>query len=317
MKFKEADIEDIPAIVDVLKASLGERDLPISENIWRYKHLDNPFGNSFVLLAIEEGQVVGVRAFMKWLWQNGTDTYSALRAVDTATHPSHQGKGIFKRLTLKAVEICNKKGDNFIFNTPNDQSRPGYLKMGWESAGKIVVGLKPSLISFWNFSSAVPAYIVNKKVHPEKLEDLCSVYNRKLEERKALFTPKSGDFLKWRYETNPLQEYEVWATEDIYIAAYVKKRGRIKELRITECMIGNNNSRIQKLVRNIILKWCTKFGIQIVSFSPKIQQISKFSITGGFGPILTVNALNLADQERFAFKNIDNWNYSIGDLELF
>lgn len=315
MEIREANGNDIPKIIEVLKASLGEKNLSISERIWHYKHLDNPFGNSFVLLAIEEGQVVGVRAFMRWIWQNEGETYSALRAVDTATHPAHQGKGIFKRLTLKAVEICKEKGDNLIFNTPNDQSRPGYLKMGWESAGNIIVGLKPALISFWNISSGIPKYSIKKDAETIYLEDLCTTWNRELGENIGIFTPKSAEFLKWRYEINPLQEYEVLSTEDVYIAAYVKKRGRIKELRISECIIRDKSN--QKLVNSTISKWCSKFGVQVVSFSPKIQKISKFSVVGGFGPILTIKELNLAENKKSYFKDVNNWKYSIGDLELF
>ena len=61
---------------------------------------------------------------------------SAVRAVDTATHPDYQGRGIFRLLTLAGVEAMTAEGVQFVFNTPNDQSRPGYLKMGWLRVGR-------------------------------------------------------------------------------------------------------------------------------------------------------------------------------------
>jgi len=130
MEIREAKETDISEIVKVLKASLGEDQLELSEKVWHYKHIDNPFGKSIVLIAVENEKIIGVRAFMRWEWKYASNKYSALRAVDTATHPQHQGKGIFKKLTLKAVELAKSNNDNFIFNTPNEQSRPGYLKMG-------------------------------------------------------------------------------------------------------------------------------------------------------------------------------------------
>src|SRR5690606_36927640 len=51
------------------------------------------------------------------------------------------GKGIFKKLTLALVEFCKERQDHFVFNTPNEQSKPGYLKMGWEEAGRLPISL--------------------------------------------------------------------------------------------------------------------------------------------------------------------------------
>ena len=94
MKIREATHKDIPQILKVLKASLGETSSKKTEEVWRYKHIDNPFGESLVLVAEESSEMVGVRAFMRWQWQQGEQVYFAFRAVDTATHPAHQGKGI-------------------------------------------------------------------------------------------------------------------------------------------------------------------------------------------------------------------------------
>ena len=135
MQIREADHSDIPEILGVLKASLGETSSKKTEEVWRFKHIENPFGESLVLVAEEDNKIIGVRAFMRWEWQRGEEVYSAFRAVDTATHPGHQGKGVFKKLTLKALEIGGKRGDHFVFNTPNSQSKPGYLKMGWNEVG--------------------------------------------------------------------------------------------------------------------------------------------------------------------------------------
>ena len=69
-------------------------------------------------------------------------TLRAVRAVDTATHPDHQGKGIFTKLTLGAIPDLRDDGVDAIFNTPNDKSRPGYLKMGWSQVGRVPVGVR-------------------------------------------------------------------------------------------------------------------------------------------------------------------------------
>ena len=315
MNIREATPRDISQIIQVLKASMGEADLPLSEEIWHYKHVENPFGRSPVFVAEEGGRIAGVRAFMQWKWQKGEKTYSAYRAVDTATHPDFQGKGIFKKLTLKAVENGINNSHNFVFNTPNDKSRPGYLKMGWFEAGKLRVALQPAFFSFWR-SRRSSKYEVSSKVSSGEIDALCRQWNKKLTNNGNAFTSKSAEFLNWRYEKNPLQKYEVMATPDFYLAGYIKMRGNIKELRISEC-IFIERKEVQKEVERVVRRWSIKFGVHFISFSPDLYIDRLFSLQGNFGPILTVRELNLNPEERAFFGKVNNWNYSLGDLELF
>ena len=314
MTIREAVPGDVPEIVQVLKASLGEADLPLSEEIWNYKHFENPFGKSIVLVGVEDQTIIGVRAFMRWKWHKDNITYSCLRAVDTATHPEHQGKGIFKKLTLKAVEVAKEEGADFIFNTPNEKSRPGYLKMGWEIAGKLEVGISPAFFSFWNLKKSFSNYDINYRTSLQELENLCRGWNSGLEKGK-LYTEKSPEYLKWRYEENPLQNYEVMVTSNFYLAGYIKRRKNIKELRIAECIYQNNLAG--KEVKKIIRKWSWKFGAQVISFSPRVKTVNLPSIKGKFGPLSTVRNLNLTDLEKKTCFTTGNWSYSLGDLELF
>jgi N-acetylglutamate synthase-like GNAT family acetyltransferase len=52
MEIRPAHENDIPAIVELLKLSLGESLMPKSEAFWRWKHIDNPFGKSPVILGV-------------------------------------------------------------------------------------------------------------------------------------------------------------------------------------------------------------------------------------------------------------------------
>ncbi len=65
----------------------------------------------------------------------GRHAVRAVRAVDTATHPDHQGRGIFSTLTPTRSRRCGSRAD-LVFNTPNEKSLPGYLKMGWQIVGQ-------------------------------------------------------------------------------------------------------------------------------------------------------------------------------------
>lgn len=315
MEIREAKEEDIPEIIDVLKASLGESKLQKSEEIWRYKHIENPFGRSLVLLATENEEIIGVRAFMRWKWQEGDTVYSAFRAVDTATHPSHQGKGVFKKLTLRAIEVAKEQGDHLIFNTPNSQSMPGYLKMGWEKVEKLEVRLMPVNPLKWSFGKEISQYVIQKKNLDATIEALTqkhtSIYSRK----DIFFTPKSMNYLHWRYERNPLQDYEVISKEGFYLAAYVKEHEKFRELRVVEHLYDNKRDlrNLKRSVKNL----AKKHGVQVVSLGNIGKSTSSLKVSGNFGPVLTFRNLTLGKDTENRFLSLKNWGYSLGDLELF
>jgi GNAT superfamily N-acetyltransferase len=312
MIIRKAKKEDIPAIIPLLQASLGESLLKKSPEIWNFKHVDNPFGESTVLVAEEDSALIGVRAFMTWQWQLGNQVWNAYRAVDTATHPKHQGKGIFKKLTLQALDLVQQNGDCFVFNTPNDQSRPGYLKMGWQEVGKIKVALVP--VFFYAFPNLFSKMKIENTISPLQLEALCKIHNRELAINNVLFTPKSTSYLKWRYEENSLQTYFVYSTPDCYVAMYVKKNRFFKELRVVE-IIGDHDFKIKKNIRKAIVSCALEQECYLITIAN--QNLFAFSIYGYFGPKLTFKSLTNNTTFVDDALKIENWKYSLGDLELF
>jgi GNAT superfamily N-acetyltransferase len=313
MIVRVAKTEDIPAIVALLKDSLGESLLKKTTSIWDFKHVQNPFGASYVLVAEENGQFIGVRAFMSWKWQLGDKVWQAYRAVDTATHPEHQGKGIFKKLTLQALADVGKKNDCFIFNTPNEKSRPGYLKMGWEALGKIKIALVPVLLYrfIYLFSKRADALL---SLNEEQIEAICFKHNLELQAKKELFTPKTEAYLHWRYATNPMQPYTFLTGKDWYLAMYVKKHKRFNELRIAE-VIGGNTSKAKKEIQQEVVNYATKQGCLLLSTTEK--SLFSFAFYGAFGPILTCKDLTLNNVILQQSKQSRGWHYAMGDLELF
>lgn len=311
MNIRKATDHDIGSILEVLKASLGEVSSKKTESVWRYKHIGNPFGRSLVLIAEEDSNIVGVRAFMRWQWHWQGKTYNSFRAVDTATHPDHQGKGIFKKLTLKALEIGKEEGNNFVFNTPNDQSKPGYLKMGWKEVSKLKIQLFPTgLIGY-----TAPK---NEK-YPKVISDgdQTPLFEKFSINKNKLTTLPNRDFLAWRYEKNPLQDYLVISNQNFYLAAYVKDHKKFTEFRVSELIYDVRNKAVLKEVKANVKKYSRLYNTNFISLSPKISLGRFIKISGGFGPVLTLKPLVLKDEEIESFLKINNWDYSLGDLELF
>lgn len=332
MNIRVATPEDKPAMIELLKKSLGESIIPKSEAFWCWKHERNPFGQSYVLLAEEGEQLIGLRAFMQWKWQWKGETYNAIRAVDTATHPDHQGKGIFKKLTLQQAEACKKQGVHFVFNTPNEQSRPGYLKMGWVAQGKMPLKLKvvqPVSLLYSKFFQKKHAAIPADDTIPaqEWKQDVFELLKKYVQNEQQLTTALSPEYIIWRYAENPLFKYHYLTDhENFLLVSRIKTHSFTKELRIVDFILinpGANAKKINAFIRKSVVQFCKTHGISFVSLSGQQYQSYKkyFDWMGivpvqSLGPIVTLKDLNMNGHFQDLL-NVKNWGYSLGDMELF
>ncbi|UII24846.1 GNAT family N-acetyltransferase [Fulvivirga maritima] len=314
MEIRKAIKEDIEEVVSLLKLSLGESLMPKSVEYWTWKHINNPFGKSPVLLAIEDGKIIGVRAFMNWQWKNGEKIYKAIRAVDTATHPEHQGKGIFKKLTLGLLDDCKQQGVDFVFNTPNSKSKPGYLKMGWKEVGKLPVRLgfkRPiNIVKNKLFGGAVTDFI---PVKDKKFDIAKSIDQYELSVSKSSKGWKSNyskAYLHWRYVDIPLIKYGGLGSEEALVIFRLKQGGFGIELRICEAF--GSSKEVESIIQTIY-KNCNFDYISIDAFS-SYKLPSLINKVLGNGPDVTVRPLN---GEVTDFEQYKLWSPVLGDLEVF
>ena len=316
MTSREAQPGDLPAIIELLRISLGDGSTEKSLAFWEWKHLANPAGPSPVLVAEDAGRIVGVRAFMRWTWQSPSRTYRALRAVDTATHPDYRGRGIFKKLTLQLLEERKAAGDDFIFNTPNAQSRPGYLKMGWQRVGKLPVRMAPL-----RPLTTARQLLLGGQVTPLKLEDTSFAA---LDRREALgwltdgslrttagwSTPPTPEFLGWRYANCPARQYYLLADPANYLIFYYGREQRVgTELRIVHYLVRPGAEAPARRALGALRR---KVRPAVMTVAPANGLPAYFLPALPLGLILTFAGLNVTDHPP-----LNQWNYAMGDLELF
>ena len=117
--------EDESQVLDLLQGSLGDGISQWKDGrLWRWKHLANPFGPSYIIVAKNEtGQVIGMRAMIGWSFTTGGRTLKSLRPVDTVTHPDYRGQGVFAELTKKGFSDAKNQGFETLITT-SGQSRP-------------------------------------------------------------------------------------------------------------------------------------------------------------------------------------------------
>ena len=123
LRIREAVDADLPQILEVLQSSLGWVPDEQYAAFYRWKHQENPFGVSPAWVALDGERIVGLRVWLRWRFVRHGQRWDAVRAVDTATHPEYQGRGIFRRLTTASLEVPREDGIAHVFNTPNLDSR--------------------------------------------------------------------------------------------------------------------------------------------------------------------------------------------------
>ncbi|MBT1688323.1 GNAT family N-acetyltransferase [Dawidia soli] len=329
MMIREATEGDIPSMVALTKMSLGESLMPKSEGYWRWKHRDNPFGASLVMLCWEDDTLVGLRAFMRWQWKVDGRLLDAVRPVDTATHPQYQRRGIFSKLTRAALEQSQQLGYQFVYNTPNNNSKPGYLKMGWTEAGKLPI----DLYAVRPVSMAGHALRLRKAAPVTANDDSLTTYLEhpglesllKQQDRlhtAQIITAHTTRSLAWRYRDVPVARYFACGVGqgivlDALVFYRIKPSKAGNEFRITDVFLSDRADR--KQVRGVIAEKVAQHRADYVTISGVHAQDMVRGLWARrgmkIGPMVVVR--ELGDDRTAPLRHFHAWAPSVGDLELF
>ena len=244
VRVRDATAEDDVAIRALVGSVMGWGDDGSAARMWRWKHVDNASGPSPTWVAVEPGgRLLAVRTFLRWRFRDGDGLRTAVRAVDTVTHPDARGRGLFKRLTLHGLDRLATQGVDFVFNTPNDQSRPGYLSMGWQPVRRLAVAVQPRgpVGALRMVRNRVPADLQSLAVDvglpaADGLDDdVCAALRG---DTGGLVTLRDPEHLRWRYAGLPELGYRVLTLgRDPAEGAAVlraRRRGTATELTLAE-----------------------------------------------------------------------------------
>jgi GNAT superfamily N-acetyltransferase len=301
---REAGDDDIDEIIAVCGAALGWDRAKPNADLFRWKHLDNPFGRSRIWVAEDDGRIVGVRPLMRWRFARGDERFEAVRAVDTATLPEAQGKGIFSKLTRHAVEVLTDEGMDFVFNTPNDKSRPGYLQLGWVEAGRPRVATRLS-----GFRAATK--VARARQAAEKWSTPTDVglpvdqLTPHLSDAPAdqLSTDRSPEYLKWRYGFGPLN-YRAFVAPDGTGIFRLRRRGPAVECTVCELLAEDGRQTLKTLAGAV--------DADYLLVATGDWQADRLIPLPGQGPIVTTRDLATSGPA-----SVEAFDFSLGDLELF
>lgn len=98
----------------------------VTEAYYKAKFEDNVYGPSLLTVIYLNGQPAGADV----MWRNDVDGTRAYQTVDTCVLEQYRGLGLFKRMTCRELDLLGE--DTLVYGFPNQNSYPGYVKMGWQ-----------------------------------------------------------------------------------------------------------------------------------------------------------------------------------------
>ncbi|MDQ1499141.1 MAG: hypothetical protein QOI86_2481 [Actinomycetota bacterium] len=310
LSIRPAAPDDRPDIIELAVRALRWRGDERDRAFFAWKHDENPFGPSPAWVATEAGQVVGFRTLLRWEFARGGERLRVVRAVDTASDPDHQGRGIFRRLTLTAVAELTAAGYDAVFNTPNTQSRPGYLKMGWKELGRPALGTRPrgpgaalrmarskAAAEKWSDDTSVgqPA---DEALRGSQLDSLLAA----LPPPSGWATPRTADYLRWRYGFEPLH-YRALEVRGGLAIFRVRRRGPSREVALCEWLAPGPDRRALRRLVGAAGDYLVAADLGAVHGLVPIPRL---------GPMVTWRPL-----ARREVPALGDMSFRLGDLELF
>jgi GNAT superfamily N-acetyltransferase len=318
---RRADADDFPRVLDLARRALGWADDDASFLEW--KHLESPFGASPMWIALDRTRVVGFRTFMRWEFvASDGNTVRAARAVDTATDPDYEGRGIFTRLTLEAIDQLPADGVTLIFNTPNEKSLPGYLKMGWQELGRLGVVVKPTSARFLLViatarrpagRSPLPTALGEAPADAFADRPAVQALLDSLPPAQGLVTRRTPEFLAWRYGHEPLG-YRVMlrgtSPADGLAVFRRRQRGKAIEGVLCDVLVPDGDPRAgDELLRRVDLAAAADYLIRL---DRKLVTRGAFVRLPRVGPVLACRTLDAS-----VAPELPKWALTMGDVELF
>jgi hypothetical protein len=222
---------------------------------------------------------------------------------------------------------------DLVFNTPNEKSLPGYLKMGWEVVGRVPVRVRVRRpVRFARGARAMrgssPPHGAPPAVHAEPAAQ--ALEHAGLPELLAsagrdgrLATRRDPAYLRWRYASPPgLAYHAVRVGRSGRLAGLgifrVRPRGPLWEATVVETITAVGDG---PAAREVLRRIARSSAVDhLTCHFPAGSEAARASRTTGYLPApggVTFVVRPLRDGLRPDPRTLDAWALTLGDVEVF
>ncbi len=182
------DQHKLPELAEMAATHYGSDNDTASEAYLKHEYFSNPAGNVHMNIAWDpnEDEAAGQYAAIPIKIKTGDKYLKALMSVNTLTSDKYRGQGIFKQLATEVYDRAERKGLEFAYGMPNQNSYPGFLKhIGFQDIGAVPLYVRP----------LCPSNIVHTFLKNPVLEFLTSPFNSFFKLKPQKTTTELVDFI--------------------------------------------------------------------------------------------------------------------------
>jgi hypothetical protein len=326
LRIRRFEPRDEPAVLELLGSAFGEWPRAVLDGTrseyFRWKHLENPFGRSLMVVVELDGPIVGFYAYMPWLLCAHGRTVATLRAVDLAIDRRHRMLGI--SLALRSAMEFSPDVE-FVWGNPNGASARGGRRLGHPEVGGLRSFVRPcARLPRTLLSRGARERARDPRPEPAQASAASALADQALLERltvpaelhgERLATLKHDDYLRWRYgRWSSYQAVCVDAPGEAGLAIFrVRRHGRFVLADICELLLERRDEGLERrLLRHVAA--AAQADFVLCNFSSPRSAAALASI--GYRTRETLMTLVLGERLALDPSAPRSWALSRGDLEL-
>lgn len=300
-------------------------NIRISLEVWKWRFIENPFGQGIIKLLFDDDKLIGHYAVIPMEVKVTDKVVDAVFSMTTMTHPDYRGRGIFPLLGEETYREAARKGFKFVYGFPNQNSYRGFVKkLNWKGFGNMDVWQK-------NLSGKyVSNRAENKNIKKlEKFDNDADSLWTKVRQNYSVVVPRTRDFLNWRFIRNPEVNYTkyIYTDGNDHISGYVVLKVYRSENEEKGHIVDMLSIPDKKVVRGLlecayrdfieqgitdISCWCPKN-----SFYADILREKGFSVVRMERTFFGVRIFDKNDKSLNVVENLSNWHLTMGDSDVF
>ncbi len=289
---------------------------PMSENYWRWRFANNPNGLLLIELAWDGPTLAAHYAVSPVAVSvEGVDFLTAL-SMTTMTHPDYRGCGLFQSLAESVYARMSNLGMSLVWGFPNRISHRGFIReLSWTDIYEIpmfrrVLAEGKPLLSPTNNIEALSQF-----------DTRFDMLWNKTSRRHGILTKRDSNFLRWRYQGNPDQQYHtIGYCEDHELLGYAVYKRFGNELDLVDLLSTSDEvsvALILGIAHEAKQMTCSAINCWLILTRSLHRELEKLGFQNGqpvtyFGGKILRS--DLAGELVYSFKN---WYLTLGDSDVY
>ncbi len=342
--YTPADARGVRAVIE---AAYGESADP--EAVYNWWSGGCGVGATGYMVAEVDGQVVGAQPMELFPYLDGPQELLGAVFTGVAVHPGFRRLGIFTALVRACEAEAWRRGAAFVTTMPNERSRPGFIKMGYQDLGRrhlLMRLLRPAALG----GAFVPALgqvmggmaglgqrlIVRARgtqgisVGEVKApsEGWAALFQSTAARGGGPWIRRSSEWLRWRYVGMPLRSYRFFEAHDAnsgLVAAAVTTQERRSRLQLAYVMeLAAKDDAAAGALLAVVYRALEGDGVHAVAAvvsSPAAVRTLHFAGLArvpSWAPVKRFYSVARFNPDRASpdrWKSIEGWQQTLGDWD--